>query len=495
MATAPSPDTRNVGEALILAVEKEHVCDATKMLADGANPNCRYSGKSKPFRHHSWIRNDTPLHIAARNGSKRSITLVKLLIIFDANPSLKNDNEETPLDVAKGKCDEIIKTVSRLRSQMLWDRKTAKPPPKLDDNNVFLLCLDGGGIRGLVFIQVLIELDKRRKQLYPESESFLSYFNWMAGTSTGGIAALTLATQGRNPIKGRQMYFRLKDKALKGIPPFPNDQINKVLQDIFDAEKVMGNIKDVNVAVMTTLAETKPPKLHIMRTYGGISDDGQKGPYKRRIWEAARATSAAVPYFHPFGDFIDGGFIANNPTVDALVDIQSHFRKQQQKVNVKAVISLGCGCTTPEPFVLDKGKADRDSDMRATNPKLLEKIEKDQLHQMNRDRPRVEADSAKINKTRDFLRLLFFHPINTGKVIQLCISQTTQPSGEVVKRGEAFAKALGAKYHRVSPELTENVDFIETDDEELIEMLYSTVLYMLEKHEKMDKVLAAVMEN
>ena len=156
MATAPSPDTRNVGEALILAVEKEHVCDATKMLADGANPNCRYSGKSKPFRHHSWIRNDTPLHIAAKNGSKRSITLVKLLIVFDANPSLKNDNEETPLDVAKGKCDEIIKTVSRLRSQMLRDRKTAKPPPKLDDNNVFLLCLDGGGIRGLVFIQVLL---------------------------------------------------------------------------------------------------------------------------------------------------------------------------------------------------------------------------------------------------------------------------------------------------------------------------------------------------
>ena len=495
MATAPSPDSRKVDETLIHAVEKGHVCDATKILAEGANPNCRYPGKSKPLLHRSWIRNDTPMHIAARNGST---ILVKLLIVFDANLSLKNDNEETPLDVAKDECGVIIETVLTLRMKLSETRdcKTAKPTPKPYDNNVFLLCLDGGGIRGLVFIQVLIELDKRRKQLYPASESFLSYFNWMAGTSTGGIAALTLATQGRNPINGRQMYFKLKDKALKGIPPFPNDQVNKAMQNIFGDEKVMGNIKDVNVAVMTTLAETKPPKLHIMRTYGGIPDDDQRGPDKRRIWEAARATSAAVPYFHPFGKFIDGGFISNNPTVDALVDIQRHFKKQQQKVNVKAVISLGCGCTTPEQFVLDKGKADSDPEMRVTNPKILEKIEKDQLHRMNRDRPRVETDSAKISKTKDFIRLLFFHPVNTGKVIQLCISQTTQPSGEVVKRGEAFAEALGAKYSRVSPELTENVDFIETDDKQLIEMLYSTVLYMLERHnEKMDQVLAAVMEN
>ena len=494
MATAPSPDSRKVDETLIHAVEKGHVCDATKMLAEGANPNCRYPGKSKPLLHRSWIRNDTPMHIAARNGST---ILVKLLIVFDANLSLKNDNEETPLDVAKDECGVIIETVLTLRMKLseTRDRKTAKPTPKPYDNNVFLLCLDGGGIRGLVFIQVLIELDKRRKQLYPASESFLSYFNWMAGTSTGGIAALTLATQGRNPINGRQMYFKLKDKALKGIPPFPNDQVNKAMQNIFGDEKVMGNIKDVNVAVMTTLAETKPPKLHIMRTYGGIPDDGQKSPDKRRIWEAARATSAAVPYFHPFGKYIDGGFIANNPTVDALVDIQRHFKKMGQKANVKAVISLGCGDSAPDPFSIDEDKADSDPEMGELKPKTHEKS-KDQLHRMNKDRPRMETDSAKISKTKDFIRLLFFHPVNTGKFIQLCISQTTQPSGEVVKRGEAFAEALGAKHSRVSPELTKNVDFIETDDKQLIEMLYSTVLYMLERHnEKMDQVLAAVMEN
>ena len=39
----------------------------------------------------------------------------------------------------------------------------------------------------------------------------------------------------------------------------------------------MSDIKRYNVAVMITLADTLPPKLHIMCTYGGPPDDGQKG--------------------------------------------------------------------------------------------------------------------------------------------------------------------------------------------------------------------------
>ena len=81
-------------------------------------------------------------------------------------------------------------------------------------------------------------------------------------------------------------------KFLKATPPYANDQVNRVMQTIFGEENIMSDIKEYNVAVMTTLVNTNPPKLHIMRTYGGIPDDGQVGPDKRRIWEAARATSS-----------------------------------------------------------------------------------------------------------------------------------------------------------------------------------------------------------
>lgn len=112
---------------------------------------------------------------------------------------------------------------------------------------LFLLCLDGGGIRGLVFIQAVIELDKRHEQLYQSSEPFLKYFNWIAGTSTGAIAALALAT-GRTPKYGRLMYFKLKEEMLKGHWPFPNDEVKKVLKskEVF-GEKTMSEIKDYNM--------------------------------------------------------------------------------------------------------------------------------------------------------------------------------------------------------------------------------------------------------
>ena len=185
------------GEKLIYLVWKGDISDATTALAEGTDPDWRYSENGSD-RLPNCVEGDTSLHIAARNGN---ITLVKLLIVFDANLNLKNRNGETPLEVAIHDSKKIIEKILTLRKHLseTTARKIAKTPPKRDDDDVFLLSLDGGGIRGLVFIQAVIELDKRRKQLYPGSKPFLSYFNWIVGNSTGGLSALALAT-GFDPI-------------------------------------------------------------------------------------------------------------------------------------------------------------------------------------------------------------------------------------------------------------------------------------------------------
>ncbi len=49
-----------------------------------------------------------------------------------------------------------------------------------------VLFLDGGGVRGLVIIETLMEIEKRT------GEKITDLFDWIVGTSTGGIVALGL---------------------------------------------------------------------------------------------------------------------------------------------------------------------------------------------------------------------------------------------------------------------------------------------------------------
>ena len=49
------------------------------------------------------------------------------------------------------------------------------------------------------------------------------------------------------------------------------------------------------------------------------------------VWEAARASSAAPSYFEPKGNFIDGGVLANNPSLTLLNEV---FEFNQGKMGI-----------------------------------------------------------------------------------------------------------------------------------------------------------------
>lgn len=67
------------------------------------------------------------------------------------------------------------------------------------------------------------------------------------------------------------------------------------------------------------------------------------------IWQAARATGAAPSYFRAFGSFLDGGLIANNPTLDAMTEVHEynmalhHTGRATEIVPISVVVSLGTG--------------------------------------------------------------------------------------------------------------------------------------------------------
>ena len=80
--------------------------------------------------------------------------------------------------------------------------KLTMPLQKVDSNNASVLkkktgkeavlCMDGGGIRGLVLTELLFALEEVTG--HPISE----LFDWVSGTSTGSYLALAVATGNLN---------------------------------------------------------------------------------------------------------------------------------------------------------------------------------------------------------------------------------------------------------------------------------------------------------
>ena len=459
------------GEKLLQYVREKKIKKATSALVDGTNPDFPDPETG-----------NTALHVAVL---VRSEILVKLLIVFNAKLTLKNKNDQTALDIALGEgapdiaqvIQDILDAQKDLESDLpkALGQQAAASDSSEAAEECLMLSLDGGGIRGLVFTQVLLEMEKRRKKLYPSTpRTLLSTFNWITGNSTGGIAAVAFAAAKKTVEQGRKLYFDLKDKVLGGDPPIPNDRVDRVFQKVYGTKAMMSDIKGINVSVMTTLATKNPPILHIMSNYGGARN-GQEPPNEQLVWKAARATSAVPVFFHPQDNiYLDGGLIANNPTTDAIVDMFEYAKSEKKKLKLKMVLSLGCGFDQPKPVPVD----DIDFEPSEIGDGIAHLMDKLYMHKKGED---AQELFLVLHNHKAFLQL--------SKIVS---TQITQPNGEVLKRSKFISEMLGAKYFRINPPI-DSVDSLTTDDEILIIMLYQVVYYMLKNcREITDPVLECI---
>lgn len=69
----------------------------------------------------------------------------------------------------------------------------------------------------------------------------IELFDWVAGTSTGGILALALAC-GKSPLETQCIYMRLKDKVFVGERPYSATVMEEFLKKEFGASRTMGSI-------------------------------------------------------------------------------------------------------------------------------------------------------------------------------------------------------------------------------------------------------------
>ncbi|TSK67279.1 85/88 kDa calcium-independent phospholipase A2 [Bagarius yarrelli] len=248
---------------------------------------------------------ESPLHIMCKRGRYEA---AMTLLTHGVNPNLKGENGNTALHLAmkektgqektgqektgpdkmgksKTGFNDLIHAAAAISaiSQGYTEVDGLKTGKKRDR----LLCLDGGGIKGLVLIQLLIAIEKEAGRPIRE------LFDWVAGTSTGGILALAVI-HGKSMEYLRCLYFRMKDEVFKGSRPYESAPLEDFLKQEFGENTMMTDVRHPKVMVT-----------------------------KQVVWRAARSSGAAPTYFRPMGRFLDG---------DVLIQISETQRKLTAEV-------------------------------------------------------------------------------------------------------------------------------------------------------------------
>lgn len=228
-----------------------------------------------------------------------------------------------------------------------------------------ILTIDGGGIRGIIPGQVLIALEEKLKVKSGRADARIGeYFDFVAGTSTGGIlTCIYLCPAADNPAKARfsameavNIYLQnggeifsvplwKKIKSLGGITDEKYDAtaLEKALHHYFGQIQLSQLIKPCQISAY-----------NIEKRYAHFfaqHDARIKGAsYDFYVKDVGRATSAAPTYFevalikaldNTAYPLIDGGVFANNPTLNAYAEIRN--AKSNPIARDMFIVSLGTG--------------------------------------------------------------------------------------------------------------------------------------------------------
>ncbi|KAH6683489.1 acyl transferase/acyl hydrolase/lysophospholipase [Plectosphaerella plurivora] len=205
-----------------------------------------------------------------------------------------------------------------------------------------VLSLDGGGVRG---ISSLMVLKKVMEEAFPEEKGKkpCEVFDIIGGTSTGGLIAIMLGCLEMDVDECLETYneymneiFPSPGKAAAGLAMRDAGVLERKIKELIgkklgvkDPENVLlyDRFKDdpkckvFVTAVKTEGVSNNAPVL--LRSYQ--TDYEMPAVPGIKLWEAARATSAAPVYFDPLTvsylvgqeerkvTFVDGGLQANNP--------------------------------------------------------------------------------------------------------------------------------------------------------------------------------------
>ena len=430
---------------LMISALYQHLEGLIVFLQVGADPDIQHA-----------VSGFTAMHYAAQVGCH---VIIKSLIAFGASVHIRDKDGQTPLDVARTSpaktaqgCVRVLEETIQLMDQAAKVQSEPFVPVSTAADEIVLLSMDGGGSRGLLTCQTIASIQSRMRQLDPRCDPLFKHCDYVAGTSTGGLIALCLAS-GASLGATRATFFKVADEVFGVMrPTFSGQLVDETTKQTLGTEKCITDIKSPRLIVMTVLADRSPSVLHLVCNYGGARN-GQKPPEEWKLWEVGRATSAAPFYFPLHEDkFIDGGVMANNPTLDAMVEIFNQAEREGKTAKVGLVVSIGTG-------VVPTTKVDN-----------------------------VGVLVPNLHNVRESIPGLFKTFSGLSHMLQLFIGQCTRSDGEEVERARVWCKSLGAAYVRFSCPLKEVVDLAESDKAVLTELMYQGTLDNLRRAKDVDNI-------
>ena len=242
-----------------------------------------------------------------------------------------------------------------------------------------ILALDGGGLRGVLTLGMLREIETQLRARHGGDPAFRlsDYFDLMAGTSTGAIIAAALSL-GMSVDEVHQHYLSLGNFVFKRSllrwgalrAKFDAAKVKQALIGVLGERRMDSTDFCTGLLVVSkrldtgsTWPITNNPKAQYFKA-GTQATTIANGEYL--LWQVVRASTAAPYFFDPetlrigrsagglkavTGDFVDGGVSpANNPALQALMTatMDGYRLGWQTGEQQLLVVSVGTGKANAE---------------------------------------------------------------------------------------------------------------------------------------------------
>lgn len=240
-----------------------------------------------------------------------------------------------------------------------------------------ILALDGGGLKGILSLGFLAQIEALLRDRFDEPEFRLChYYDLIAGTSTGAIIAAGLA-------KGMKVEELVHHYMTMGRDVFERDWFRKgLIRARYNKAKLAQQLKAVlgqdttlggdeiqtGLLIMTKRLDTGSPwplgNNPNGQYFEASDDDNWISNKDYPLWQIVRASTAAPTFFDPesivicdkpglkseVGNFVDGGVSPfNNPSLQAFMyaTMKGYGVNWQPGANNLLVTSIGTGTADP----------------------------------------------------------------------------------------------------------------------------------------------------